>query len=97
MKPLQKVGASGVKPDKTVMETHISIDENVQNVLLSLWWRCCREFTVNLLCCPLYRAADQEAELLREHLQSQQHHQPLQLRQPQGAGRQEEEEEELGK
>lgn len=42
------------------------------------------------------RAAHQAAELLRQHLQPQQHHQPLQHRQQQGRRRQEEEEEELG-
>lgn len=42
------------------------------------------------------RAADGPAELVWEHLQSEQHHQSLQRRQPEGTGGQEEEEEELG-
>lgn len=44
----------------------------------------------------VFRAADQPPELLRKPLQSYQHHQPLEHGQPQGAGGQEEEEEELG-
>lgn len=43
-----------------------------------------------------FRAADRPAELVREHLQSEQHHQSLQRRQPEGTGGQEEEEKELG-
>ena len=42
------------------------------------------------------RAGDQAGELFGEHHQSEQHHQPLQHGQPEGAGSQEEEEEELG-
>lgn len=52
------------------------------------------------LCPPLClapRAPDQEAELLRQHLKPQQHHQPLQHQQQQGGRCQEEEEEELGR
>lgn len=52
------------------------------------------------LCPPLClapRAPDQEAELLRQHLEPQQHHQPLQHQQWQGGRREEEEEEELGR
>lgn len=44
----------------------------------------------------VFRAADQPPELLRKPLQSCQHHQPLEHGQLQGAGGQEEEEEELG-
>lgn len=43
-----------------------------------------------------FRAADRPTELVREHLQSEQHHQSLQRRQPEGTGGQEEEEKELG-
>lgn len=51
----------------------------------------------NILSFPLvFRNADQSPELLRKHLQPHQHHQPLQYGQPQRAGGQEEEEEELG-
>lgn len=45
---------------------------------------------------PAPRAADQETELLRQHLEPQQRRQPFQRRQRQGRGGQEEEEEELG-